>query len=713
MRHASRVAVLGLLAVVVGCEGTPVAVDEAPLSLDRSKIGPGVVEALQQQGSARVIVALRTDGSAQRFPSENRVAYLARVRAEVEAAQRDVFSRLDAEAFMTARQYEAVPALTGVARDASALAVFAADPRVVRIDLDVGGTGLLGNSVPFIGADQRHALGNDGEGVVVAILDTGMDTDHPDLSDDVLQQACFGDTNGTIDGVGFCPNGSDRQTGLGAAEDDAGHGTHVSGIVTSNGTVSAPGTAPGAGIVPIKVLNNCAFSGCFFFFSEIVAALNHIIINNAELGVQVINMSLGTFALFTGNCDNSTAFNMAGAAAINTLRGMGVIAFASSGNNGSGTQMPTPACLSNVVSVGATDNADNVASFANSNATTDIFAPGVSVVSLAISGGTTTASGTSMASPHAAGCAALLIQSGEATTPAQIETRLETSAFQVTDPTNGLTFPRIDCSPGNAPPSAGAGGPYFGDEAVGIPLSGATASDPDGDPLTISWSVNSALCGFSDATVLQPTLTCDDNGSFEVTLTVSDGSATVEDDATVTVNNVAPTIGSFTVAPATIVVGQGVDAAGSFSDVPADVLTATVDWDDGTSTGVGSPFGEHHDYLQSGNYDVRLTVVDDDLGSTSRDVAVTVLSPAQAIEALMAMVDGLGLVKNTERSYLAILRNALRSVQRGNTRAATNQLRAFLNQVRAQRGKKMSESDADGLSDLAEAIIAALRAGLS
>jgi subtilisin family serine protease len=144
---------------------------------------------------------------------------------------------------------------------------------------------------------------------------------------------------------------------------------------------------------------------------------------------------------------------MAGAAAINTLRANGVIAFASSGNNSSGTNMTSPACLSNVVSVGATNDNDVVYILTNSNNTTDIMAPGFQIISDAIGNGTTSASGTSMASPHAAGCAALLIQSGEAITPAQIESRLETSTIQVTDPTNGLTFPRIDCHPAAVTPT--------------------------------------------------------------------------------------------------------------------------------------------------------------------------------------------------------------------------------------------------------------------
>ncbi|MEE8386801.1 MAG: IPTL-CTERM sorting domain-containing protein [Dehalococcoidia bacterium] len=410
----------------------------------QEKIGKGVLEAARKPQGANVVIALAHPAESKRAKPR-----LRELRAEIAVMQRDVLSGVNAFEYRARRTYTAVPALAGKVLTESGLAKLAAHPHVRKIDLDVGGTGSLANSVPVIGADGRHALGNTGSGVVVAIIDSGLDTDHDDLTDDLLLEECFLDDDGSIDGFGRCPNGSDRQSGAGAAEDDAGHGTHVTGIVTSNGTQSSVGAAPDAGIVALKVTAGPTFSGVFAFFSEVVAALDFII-NNPQHGVQVINMSIGTFALFTGDCDNSTAFNMAGAAAINTLRTNGVIAFASAGNDSAGTHMTSPACLSNVVSVGATDNADNVAAFSNSNASTDVFAPGVGVVSAALANSTTTASGTSMASPHAAGCAALLIQSGDAVTPNQIETRLETSGVSVTDPTNGLSFPRIDCSPGGS-----------------------------------------------------------------------------------------------------------------------------------------------------------------------------------------------------------------------------------------------------------------------
>ena len=432
--------VLLLLALMAGGHEQGSAEPSAPPGAE--KVGPGVLEAIENEGGAFVAIALRQTPALAAASQD-----IAVLKNEVAQVQAQVLSTLSPSEYQGTHRYQTIPGLAGTVLAESGLWKLAANPAVLKIDLDVGGTGSLGTSVPQIGADVRHSLGNDGEGVVVAVLDSGMDTDHPDLADDVNQQACFGDNNGIIDGSGFCPNGSDRQTGLGAAEDDAGHGTHTTGIVTSGGTVSSPGSAPGANIVPIKVLDNCSFAGCFYAFSEVTAALDYIIANNGTLEVSVINMSIGTNALFSGDCDNSTAWTMNGAAAINTLRNNGVIAFASSGNNGSGTQMSAPACFSNVVSVGAVNSSDTVASLTNSNATTDIMAPGISIVSDAIGGGTTTASGTSMASPHAAGCAALLIDAGDAITPDQIEARLEDSTIMVTDGTNGLTFPRIDCSP--------------------------------------------------------------------------------------------------------------------------------------------------------------------------------------------------------------------------------------------------------------------------
>ncbi|OHB69325.1 MAG: hypothetical protein A2W23_03725 [Planctomycetes bacterium RBG_16_43_13] len=404
------------------------------------KVGQEVIDALQTTGEVNVVIKL-ADPASMRVPHPD----LLISRNAIADLQQGVLSALIPSDFRVKHKYKYVSALSGKATLAG-LTKLSADPNVVKIDLDVGGTVWLQDSVPLIRANEWHTAGVMGSNTVVAVLDSGVDTDHADLAGDLIHQECFLDTDGDIDGNGGCPNGSDRQTGAGAAEDDHGHGTHVTGIITSDGTISSAGVAPGAKIVSIKIVSS---SGNFYYISELVAALDFIINNSPD--VKVINMSLGSFTLFNGDCDNSTAYNMAIAAVINTLRTNGVIAFAASGNDGSGAGMSSPACLSNVVSVGATYKSDSVASFTNSNASLDVMAPGVAIDSTYLSNGTLTASGTSMASPHTAGCAALLIDAGVAVTPDEIETRLQTSSVMVTDPSNGLTFPRIRCH--NHPPA--------------------------------------------------------------------------------------------------------------------------------------------------------------------------------------------------------------------------------------------------------------------
>jgi subtilisin family serine protease len=195
---------------------------------------------------------------------------------------------LDPSDFRVRHKYQAVPALAGKVTE-TGLSKLVANPNVLRIDLDVGGTGHLIESVPLIRANEQHALGFTGNGVVVAVLDTGIDSGHVDLFDDLIHEECFLDFDGSIDGTGRCPNGSDRQTGAGAAQDGAGHGTATTGIVTSRGTVSSVGVAPDAEIVAIKVLDNTGFAGTFQFVAEIVAALDFIINNRPD--VNVVNMS--------------------------------------------------------------------------------------------------------------------------------------------------------------------------------------------------------------------------------------------------------------------------------------------------------------------------------------------------------------------------------------------------------------------------------------
>ncbi len=368
-------------------------------------------------------------------------------KQEVARVQDDVLKGLTGKDFTMQWRYATIPALAGELHPPG-LAKLAAHPRVLRIDFDMRAQKHLAQSVPIINADDMHTLGWRGQGVSVAILDTGVNAAHPDLSDDIIAQECW--CTG-----GCCPNGTSRMSGSGAAADGDGHGSNVTGIVTANGVVSSIGVAPDASIVAIKILDNNGGGN----FSDVIAGLDWVADNRPD--VKVTNMSLGG-GLFGGNCD-SVLQSLTDV--INRLRNQGVITFASSGNDGRGAQMSLPACIANAISVGATYDAnvgsiswgspllctdsstfvDKVTCFSNSNSTTDLFAPGALIRSSGLGAGAVTYGGTSQASPHAAGCAADLLSAVPSLTPAEIETAIETSPVHVTAPQNNLSFPRLDC----------------------------------------------------------------------------------------------------------------------------------------------------------------------------------------------------------------------------------------------------------------------------
>ncbi|MEM7333686.1 MAG: PKD domain-containing protein [Chloroflexota bacterium] len=178
----------------------------------------------------------------------------------------------------------------------------------------------------------------------------------------------------------------------------------------------------------------------------------------------------------------------------------------------------------------------------------------------------------------------------------------------------------------NQPPVADAGGPYSGDEGSAIALSGATASDADMDPLTYSWTVSDPICSFDDATVLNPTLTCGDNGSYTATLEVNDGTLSVTSDATVDVANVAPTITLLDAPVDPLEINSTADVTIDFTD-PAGVAdepyTCTFDYDndgtvDETVAGVtGTSCMGSNTYTETGVYTVAVTVEDKDGGSAA------------------------------------------------------------------------------------------------
>ena len=372
------------------------------------------------------------------------------VRAEVDAVLETLPRQARAQVL---RRFERVPALA-LRADPATLAALARDPRVLRVDVDVGGSGAApaDESTVLNQLHQLPELGVRGAGMKVAVIDSGIDTDHADLRTRIVGQRCFCSV-----GTGCCPNGTNNQSGAGSAEDDHGHGTNVTGIIGGDGTVAPRGALPAVSLVAVKVLDR---NNRFQTTSDVVAALDWVA--SAHPDVDAVNLSLGTDALFAGDCDQSAAWTQALAVAVANLEALGAVVTASAGNQANSGSMSAPACLRNVVSTGATwdvvggpvnfSNCSDtstaprqIACFSNRSPTTDLFAAGAFVRATGFNGGTSTFAGTSQAAPMAAACAIALKQAAPASTVAQRKEAMTLSPTRISEPGGTRSYPFLDC----------------------------------------------------------------------------------------------------------------------------------------------------------------------------------------------------------------------------------------------------------------------------
>ena len=303
-------------------------------------------------------------------------------------------------------------ALNGFAATLSdeARAVLAADPNVAYIEQDQ----VMSSTTTQAGAtwgidriDQRalplsttYSYANTGAGVTVYIIDTGILFTHTELGG----RASLG-----VDEMGDGRNGVDCN----------GHGTHVSGTVGG----STYGVAKGVTLKAVRVLD-CSGSGTN---SGVIAGVDWVTANHASSAVA--NMSLGGGA--------STALDNAVTNSINS----GVTYAIAAGNSNRNACSFSPARTPAAITVGATTSTDARASYSNYGSCLDIFAPGSSITSAwnTSTTATNTISGTSMATPHVAGVAALYKQGNPGATPAQVRDALVANATNgvVTSPRNG------------------------------------------------------------------------------------------------------------------------------------------------------------------------------------------------------------------------------------------------------------------------------------
>ena len=290
---------------------------------------------------------------------------------------------------------------------------FVSEDRVVETFAQIAPTGVNRINAP--------ANTNKGTGIGVAVIDTGIDLLHPDLKANIVaNKSCIvGKRNGN---------------------DDNGHGSHVAGTIAAlNNTTGVVGVAPEAKLIAVKVLNATG-SGSW---SSVICGIDWVSANASRYNIKVANMSLGGGGSSDNNCGNSNNDALHKAICKSTTAGVTYVVAA--GNSSADANSFVPAAYDDsVITVSALADSDGLAgglgvttsygaddtfaSFSNYGSVVDLSAPGVSIYSSWKNGSYNTISGTSMATPHVAGAAALYIKSNPGSSWTQVLNGLKSVA---------------------------------------------------------------------------------------------------------------------------------------------------------------------------------------------------------------------------------------------------------------------------------------------
>ena len=389
-------------------------------------------------------------------------------RMAIARDQKAVERSLEGTSTTILQRYSSISAMA-LSTDNAGLDSLEQNPLVRSIEPDIPVRVQLDDTAPLIQADAVSSAGYTGDGQAVAIIDTGVDRDHPMFADEfgasrVVSEGCYSSAIPAFGEASMCPDGDAAVIGEGAADDcpvtvlGCGHGTHVPGIAAGGeweaGSTTVRGIAPKADILAFAVFTRvdspswgidwcessypCALS----YNSDQLLALQRIEALSSSHNIASVNMSLG------GGHYSEACPGGAIAQQIGRLKELGISTVIAAGNDGLTGEISAPACIPDAVAVGATTLNDKVAIYSNTaDGLVDLYAPGSGVLSAYPDGLYRSFSGTSMAAPHVAGAFALLREKRPLATPQEMLLSVQTTGVDVAtreiSDELGFSIPRI------------------------------------------------------------------------------------------------------------------------------------------------------------------------------------------------------------------------------------------------------------------------------
>lgn len=357
---------------------------------------------------------------------------------------KELGQEINALGITTVKKFEFLP-LAVVQASTKELNILKDSDNIESIYEDIPMHPALMESAPLVGMQvirNNHHL--TGKGQIIAVLETGIDADHPYLRDRVVAEACFSTSDARFSSTSLCPNGRANDIGAGTARPATGvsnseHGTHVAGIIAgsrsdANGSVME-GLAKDAEIISVQIYSkvdsaqycNPMPTPCVKAYpSDQIKALEHVFLLRSSLKhIVAVNLSVGG-GRHLEPCRDSVFSDI-----IKALRIAGVATVVAAGNDKNDNALAEPACVPEAVSVGATDKADNIADYSNLSGNLSLLAPGSGIFSPSPHNGYSSFSGTSAAAPHVTAAFALLKSANNAMTIDEAVTALRDTGIPI------------------------------------------------------------------------------------------------------------------------------------------------------------------------------------------------------------------------------------------------------------------------------------------